>query len=127
MYISVQLINWGGDHSNLNFHSFGPKFLIHFCYSWHLRKKNIFFQGLDDLPEIVKRFFTWPLCTFRERTTNKVPISDYTVIYLYSYCLDKFCFFVGVIKFLQMFWNLTRSFVLISIIQKLFSINFALF
>ena len=110
MYISVQLINWGSDHSNLNFHSFGPKFSIHFWHSWHLRKKNILFQGLDDLPETVKRFFTWPLCSFRERTTNKVPI------------IRSFTFIPIVLTNFAFLWVSLNSFILKS--YSLVRINF---
>ena len=70
------------------------------------KKEKHFFQGVEDLPVTVKQFFTWPFCTFRERTTKKIPILDYTVIYLCSYGLDKFCFFVGVIKFILKFYSL---------------------
>ena len=73
--ISVPLMKWGVNFCDLNFHYFGHKFSIHFV-------RGVFCQG-GDSPVTVKLLWSGqtsldPLRTFRERTTNKVSIWDYT-------------------------------------------------
>ena len=98
----VALIFDNVSFGDLNFHYFGPKFLMQSSHSWHLRKRGILSRWRSTrIGETLKNFRNGqtssldPLRTFRESIANKFFISDYSLNSVPVFCLKQFCFFVN--------------------------------
>ena len=90
----------------------------HFRHFWHPKKRSILsgwrsainsetvYRTLE-----VARFFHFYSFVRRQRTPNKVSISDYTAFKRFSWRLNKFSFFVNIafISFILKFYPLFRA------------------
>ena len=108
----VALIFDNVSFGDLNFHYFGPKFLMHSSHSWHLRKRGILSRWRSTrIGETLKNFRNGqissldPLRTFRESIANKFFISDYSLNSVPVFCVKQFCFFVYMALIFFIFWE----------------------